>query len=122
MTAYSYDNSGYYIGPCLCQVDPVRSYREGKTAYLLPANATFVEPPAYDAESAIPVWTGGAWEIALLPEPEPEPTPEPEQTADERISALEAENHLLNQQVAALTDQNDFQEELIVELANIVYA
>ena len=54
--------------------------------------------------------------------PEPEPAPEPEPTADERISALEAENHLLNQQVASLTDQNDFQEELIVELANIVYA
>ena len=43
-------------------------------------------------------------------------------TPEERISALEAENHLLNQQVTALTDQNDFQEELIVELANIVYA
>ena len=57
-----------------------------------------------------------------LPIPEPEPAPDPEPTADERISALEAENHLLNQQVASLTDQNDFQEELIVELANIVYA
>ena len=57
-----------------------------------------------------------------LPIPEPEPAPEPEPTAVERISALEAENHLLNQQVASLTDQNDFQEELIVELANIVYA
>ena len=57
-----------------------------------------------------------------LPIPEPEPSPEPEPTADERISALEAENHLLNQQVAALTDQNDCQEELIVELANVVYA
>ena len=54
--------------------------------------------------------------------PDPEPAPEPEPTADERISALEAENHLLNQQVASLTDQNDFQEELIVELANVVYA
>ncbi len=29
---------------------------------------------------------------------------------------------LLSQQVKALSDQNDFQEELIVELANIVYA
>lgn len=43
-------------------------------------------------------------------------------TPDERIAALEEENHLLSQQVTALTDQNDFQEELIVELANIVYA
>lgn len=57
-----------------------------------------------------------------LPMPDPEPEPEPEPTADERISSLESENHFLNKQVAALTDQNDFQEELIVELANIVYA
>lgn len=43
-------------------------------------------------------------------------------TPEERIAALEEEKHLLNQQVTALTEQNDFQEELIVELANIVYA
>ena len=54
--------------------------------------------------------------------PEPELEPEPGPTPEERIAALEEENHLLNQQVTALTDQNDFQEELIVELANIVYA
>ena len=41
-------------------------------------------------------------------------------TPEERIAALEEEKHLLNQQVTALTEQNDFQEELIVELANIV--
>ncbi len=57
-----------------------------------------------------------------LPIPEPEPEPEPAPTPEERIAALEEENHLLSQQVTALTDQNDFQEELIVELANIVYA
>ena len=39
-----------------------------------------------------------------------------------RIEELAAENKLLKQQVSALTDQNDFQEELIVELANVVYA
>ena len=50
------------------------------------------------------------------PEPEPEPTPE------ERIVELEAQNALLTAQVQALSQQNDFQEELIVELANIVYA
>lgn len=35
---------------------------------------------------------------------------------------ITAENKLLSQQVSALTDQNDFQEELIVELASVVYA
>lgn len=39
-----------------------------------------------------------------------------------RLDELEEENKLLKQQVSALTDQNDFQEELIVELANVVYA
>lgn len=45
------------------------------------------------------------------------------ETAEQkRITSLESENRILSQQVAALSDQNDFQEELIVELANIVYA
>ena len=41
------------------------------------------------------------------------------QTMEER---LESENKRLKEQVIALSSQNDFQEELIVELANIVYA
>ena len=83
-----------------------------------------VADESFSAEiGALPGYEGAAiGEAYAPPEPEPEPAPEPEPTADERISALEAENHLLNQQVAALTDQNDFQEELIVELANVVYA
>lgn len=66
------------------------------------------------------VMTVTSWTPGILPEPAPEPDPEP--TAEERIAALEKENHLLSQQVVALSDQNDFHEELIVELANIVYA
>lgn len=56
-----------------------------------------------------------AWKESLDPEPEPGPTPE------ERITELEEKNKVLSAQVTALSDQNDFQEELIVELANIVY-
>ena len=85
-------------------------------------NIIVCEDDAEAAEfGAVPFYNGAAIGQAYDP-PAPEPAPEPEPTADERISALEAENHLLNQQVASLTDQNDFQEELIVELANIVYA
>lgn len=43
-------------------------------------------------------------------------------TQAQRIAELEAENKTLKAQVSALTDQNDFQEELIVELAGVVYA
>ena len=42
-------------------------------------------------------------------------------TAD-LVKETEEENKNLKAQIAALSDQNDFQEELIVELANIVYA
>ena len=51
-----------------------------------------------------------------------EPAPDPAPTTEDRVAALEAENKNLKAQVSAMTDQNDFQEELIVELANIVYA
>lgn len=47
---------------------------------------------------------------------------EPEPVVPPSTAELAAENKLLKQQVSALTDQNDFQEELIVELANVVYA
>ena len=47
---------------------------------------------------------------------------EPEPVTPPTNEELAAENKLLKQQVSALTDQNDFQEELIVELANVVYA
>ena len=57
-----------------------------------------------------------AWKESLDPEPEPGPT------SEERITELEEKNKVLSAQVTALSDQNDFQEELIVELANIVYA
>ena len=50
----------------------------------------------------------------------PETTPEP--TTAERVATLEAENKLLTQQVEALSGQNDFLEECIVEMAGIVYA
>lgn len=35
---------------------------------------------------------------------------------------LKKDNELLKQQIEALSKQNDFQEELIVELAGVVYA
>ena len=125
MNTYTWNcNNMEYTGIISCQKDPVRSAKEKRDVWLLPADSTFTAPPEFDPETQKAVWDGEAWHIEAMPEPEPEPdpTPDPEPTADERISALEAENHLLNQQVEALTDQNDFQEELIVELANVVYA
>lgn len=43
-------------------------------------------------------------------------------SAEERIAELEAENKTLAAQVDALSGQIDFQEECLVEMANIIYA
>nr|DAZ00864.1 MAG TPA: JAKMIP CC3 domain [Caudoviricetes sp.] len=43
-------------------------------------------------------------------------------TIDERVTTLESENDLLKQQLKAASDQNDFLEDCIAEMAEIVYA
>ena len=62
--------------------------------------------------------------VRLTNTPEPPPVPPPEQVEPEPtpVEILQEEVKLLKAQNAALSDQNDFQEELIVELANTVYA
>ena len=64
------------------------------------------------------------WIEPVDPEPAPEPDPDPEPTAttDERLTALEAENKLLKEQVAAQADQAEFYEDCIAEMAAVVYA
>ena len=54
-----------------------------------------------------------------LPEPEPEiPTP----TEEERIIELESDKKLMDAQIQALSDRNDFLEDCIAEMATIIYA
>lgn len=48
--------------------------------------------------------------------------PPPPPTIDERVTTLESENDLLKQQLKAASDQNDFLENCIAEMAEIVYA
>lgn len=48
--------------------------------------------------------------------------PAPPPTIDERVTTLESENDLLKQQLKAASDQNDFLEDCIAEMAEIVYA
>lgn len=49
--------------------------------------------------------------------PEPPEPPEPPKSNEE----LTKENHLLREQVAALTERNSFHEDLIAEMASVVY-
>ena len=66
------------------------------------------------------VMTVTKWTAGTIPEPEPEPELEP--TTEERVAALEAENKLLKEQVSAQSDQMDFYEDCIAEMATVVYA
>lgn len=60
--------------------------------------------------------------LPVPPPPEPEPEPEPQPTLGDRVTTLESENDLLKQQVKAASDQNEFLEDCITEMAAIVYA
>lgn len=60
--------------------------------------------------------------LPVPPPPEPEPEPEPQPTLGDRVTALESDNALLKQQLKAASDQNDFLEDCVAEMAQIVYA
>ena len=72
------------------------------------------------AEEVNGVMTVTKWTPGTVPEPEPEPDPEP--TTEERVAALEDENATLKAQITAQSDQMDFYEDCIAEMASIVYA
>lgn len=72
------------------------------------------------AEEINGVMTVTSWTPGVMPEPEPEP--EPVKSVDSRVTDLEAENKLLTSQIEAQSDQLDFYEDCIAEMANIVYA
>lgn len=67
---------------------------------------------------AVPFYDGAGIGDAYSP---PDP-PDPEPTTEERVAALEEENALLKAQVSAQSDQMDFYEECIAEMAEVVYA
>lgn len=66
------------------------------------------------------VMTVTSWTPGEIPEPEPEP--KPVKSVGERVTDLETENKLLTAQIEAQSDQLDFYEDCIAEMASIVYA
>ena len=48
--------------------------------------------------------------------------PPPPPTTEERVATLESENAMLKAQVSAQSDQMDFYEDCIAEMAAVVYA
>ena len=80
--------------------------KEGDARFIQP------EPPegwGYDAD------TGTFYDLTQGP-----PVKQP--TDQERIEALEAENNLLKAQVTALADNQEFLEDCLIEVGQVVYA
>ena len=64
MLVYNYHpETGEYLRSEDAFLDPLESQRKGKNIYLLPANATFISPPA-PIKGYTPRWTGKIWEMA----------------------------------------------------------
>lgn len=62
MNVYKYnEKTKEYIGTEQAQLDPLETKKQQKNIYLLPANATFKEPPEAH-EGFARVWNGEAWE------------------------------------------------------------
>lgn len=59
------------------------------------------------------MYKDGVWELDPLPPKEPGPTP---------LAVLQSKNKLLKAQVQALSDCEEFQDDLITELTMIAYA
>ena len=67
---------------------------------------------------AVPSYDGASIRTAYDPPPAPEPAP----TTEDRVAALESENKTMKAQVFAQSEQMDFYEECIAEMASVVYA
>ena len=76
-------------------------------------------------ENGIPYMDPATWTPGTIPEPEPVepvvPTPSGP-TLPERVTELESENAMLKAQINAQSEQMDFYEDCIAEMAMIVYA
>lgn len=61
MQVYMYSITTHeFLEPVPCFPDPIRSRMEGREVYLLPANATFTEPPA-KRTGYTAIWDGARW-------------------------------------------------------------
>ena len=73
-----------------------------------------------DEEFALSIGAKEGYDGAAIGDTYSPPAPPP--TIDERVTTLESDNNLLKQQLKAASDQNEFLEDCIAEMAEIVYA
>ena len=58
--SYSYDENGIFTQTETCSPDPLESEIKGEAVWLIPANATLIEPPAA-IEKHVRVFKNGVW-------------------------------------------------------------
>lgn len=61
-TAYGYDSEGIFTQTEICSPDPLESEIKGEAVWLIPANATLIEPP-FAVEKHVRVFKNRAWEL-----------------------------------------------------------
>lgn len=77
-TLYHYHReTGELIGQSLADLDPMQPGR-----WLIPANATTLQPPAPGA-GQFPAWNGADWVLRAVPQPVPAPAPPPQEPPPE---------------------------------------
>lgn len=89
MKLYYYDNNGYYIAMSEAFLDPLETKLQGKNVWLMPPNATTIEPPSSVAGHIIK-FNGKGWELEKMPDPEPELEPTLEELKSVKISELKS--------------------------------
>ena len=113
----------------IIQIEPLSNgaHRNQTTSAKAPPDGWAVIPPELTIPSTFPFVDIGvengvvvSMTAGVVPEPEPEPDPEP--TVDERVTALEAENKLLKEQVKMQSQQQTFLEDCLLEIGDVLYA
>ena len=112
--AYSYDLNKYYAGIVDCQEDPLASIAEGKTVYLLPANATYKEPLP-EKENFKVKWNGTEWEY----EDHTPHQPTPEERIRAEIERLKAELSATDYKIIKCSEYSLNGQELPYDIAEL---
>lgn len=123
----TYNNTNY---PCTCRPGVSMVYRGLPEDFPAPVSGVltlcaddgFVLRSDRAEDWLRQTFEGGVLTLTNAPEPEPVEPTDPEPTTEDRVADLEAENKLLKAQVEALAETNEFHEDLIAEMAQVVYA
>ena len=115
---YLYDISGKTVEQEITKTREVETVDEEGNP--ITVTEKYTEMEMVTVQEPYGVMTVTEWTPGEVPEPAPNPDPSP--TLGERVTELESENAMLKAQINAQSEQMDFYEDCIAEMAMIVYA